>query len=143
MPRTSAAELSMANIGVNGEPAKLKPPKSLSPPERELFAALVAVNTVDHFRPSDEPLLCRYVENSILAETAARELRKGAVVNGKTNPWLVVSEKACRALVALSMRLRLSPQSRFDGRAAARAREYVGPKPWEVERPGEEQEAAE
>jgi hypothetical protein len=57
-------------------------------------------------------LLCRYVEAAVLGEQAAHELRHGAVIDGKVNPWLVVSEKCVRAMVALSMRLRISPQSR-------------------------------
>ena len=34
------------------------------------------------------------------------------MVDGKPSPWLTVQEKAVRALVALSLRLRLSPQAR-------------------------------
>jgi phage terminase small subunit len=46
-------------------------------------------------------------------DQAVREMREhGAVVNGKVSPWITVQEKAQRAMVALSMRLRLSPQAR-------------------------------
>ena len=68
-----------------------------------------------HFVPSDLPLLVRYVEALALADEAAEQLHaEGAVVDGKPSPWLVVLEKCQRAVVALSMRLRLSPQSRLD-----------------------------
>ena len=45
-----------------------------------------------------------------------------APFSGRANPWLVMFEKAHRSSVALSMRLRLSPQSRLD-------RKTVGVKP--------------
>ena len=84
--------------------------------------ALVAASDPRHFTASDVPLLARYCDSCILAERAADELRQGGgpVVNGKASPWLVVQEKAQRAMVALSMRLRLSPQSRLDPKTAAR-----------------------
>jgi phage terminase small subunit len=66
-----------------------------------------------HFQASDLPLLVRYVEASVLAEQAASQLRlEGPVVAGRVSPWVTVQEKSVRALVALSMRLRLSPQAR-------------------------------
>jgi phage terminase small subunit len=66
-----------------------------------------------HFVASDMPLLSAYARAITLDETAARMLREqGPVINGKVNPWLTVKEKAHRELVALSMRLRLSPQGR-------------------------------
>jgi hypothetical protein len=46
------------------------------------------------------------------------------------SPWLVVLEKCQRAVVALSMRLRLSPQSRLDPKTLAR-QAPPGPKPWD------------
>jgi hypothetical protein len=72
------------------------------------------------FRPSDAPLLVRYVQDVVLAGRAAAALeREGAVIGGRPNPWLIVAEKCDRALVALSMRLRVSPQARLraDGMA--------------------------
>jgi hypothetical protein len=35
------------------------------------------------------------------------------VVGGRVNPWLVVAEKCDKTLVALSMRLRISPHARM------------------------------
>jgi phage terminase small subunit len=85
----------------------------LSDPERRVFIEIVAACDANHFQPSDLPLVCRYVEAVVLAEEAARELREeGAVVDCKPSPWITVQEKAVRALVAVSMRLRLSPQAR-------------------------------
>jgi hypothetical protein len=84
----------------------------LTAPERELFLKIVGTNKPEHFQPSDVPLMCRYVEAVIMAERAAEELRQNPVVNGKASPWLVIQEKNVRAMIALSMRLRLSPQAR-------------------------------
>jgi hypothetical protein len=88
----------------------------------------------DHFRPSDLPLLVRYVEAAALGDQAAEQLRLGAVINGKPSPWITVQEKAVRAMVALSMRLRLSPQSR-DPQTLGRQQVRQGPAPWEYGNP--------
>ena len=111
--RTSAAELAMPLVDVRQH--RLAPPDCLGDDERRRFIELVGACDPSQFRTSDLPLLCRYVEADALAERAAAELQaSGPVVDGKASPWLVVQEKAVRAMVALSMRLRLSPQSRTD-----------------------------
>jgi phage terminase small subunit len=84
-----------------------------------------------HFREPDLPLLSRYCEAAVLAEQAALELRNGAVVDGKPSPWIVIQEKCVRAMVSLSMRLCLSPQSRIDPKTLTRQQPYSGPKPWD------------
>ncbi len=127
--RISAEALSM--IGVGGEQARPSPPAGLSKPEREMFATIVAGCDADHFRQTDLPLLSRYCEAAILAEQAALELRNGAVVNGKPSPWIVVQEKCVRAMVSLSMRLRLSPQSRVDPKTLGRQQPSSGRNPWD------------
>jgi phage terminase small subunit len=128
--RKSAAALSV--IAVDGDPDRLLPPASLSDPERIVFVDLVTACDPKQFRPSDLPLLCRYCEAAVLAEQSALELRRGAVVDGKPSPWITVQEKAVRAMVALSMRLRLSPQSRIDPKTLGRQQQYQGPLPWEI-----------
>jgi phage terminase small subunit len=129
--RKSAAELSV--IAVDGKPPRLEPPVSLSEAERTIFTALVAACDTRHFQASDLPLLVRYCEACALGDLAATELRRdGAVVKGKASPWVVIQEKSVRAMVALSMRLRLSPQSRTDPKTIGRQPVPVGPKPWET-----------
>jgi phage terminase small subunit len=127
MPRKSSAALRVP--AVDGQPP-LEPPTSLSRAELELFCAIINAVDKKHFRPSDLPLLTRYVEACVLAEQAAKQLRKGAVINGRASPWLVVQEKAVRAMTALSMRLRLSPQGRQSARGAGREKVPIGPPPW-------------
>jgi hypothetical protein len=76
-------------------------------------------------------LLCRFVEADAMAERAANELRKHPAIDGKPSAWLAVQEKNVRALVSLSMRLRLSPQSRIDAKATGRREPRMTVNPWE------------
>ena len=107
MPRKSS-NVVVIDTGQN----RLRPPPDLPQPERDLFVAVVAANPPTHFRDSDMPLLVQYCAAAVLSERATSELRISPIVDGKPSAWLAVFEKASRAMVALSMRLRLSPQSR-------------------------------
>jgi len=127
--RISAAALSV--IDVDDQSTRPAPPASLSEPEREMFVTIIAGCDAGHFRQTDLPLLSRYCEAAVLAEHAALELRNGAVMDGKPSPWIVIQEKCVRAMVSLSMRLRLSPQSRLDPKTLGRQQPYSGRKPWE------------
>ena len=118
MPRKSTAALTV--IAVDGRASRLKPPPTLSEPERRVFVDIVSACNPGHFHACDLPLLARYCEAAALGDLAAIELRRGAVIDGKPSPWIVVQEKAVRAMVSLSMRLRLSPQSRLDAKTVAR-----------------------
>jgi P27 family predicted phage terminase small subunit len=131
MPRQSAAALAVPMT--EAKPRYLTPPSGLSAEARGVFSALVTAVDPKHFTPADEPLLVEYVNAILLARKAAEALEKaGAVLNGKPNPWLVVQEKAVRAMTALALRLRLSPQSRFDTRAAGRHARATAPSYYEI-----------
>jgi hypothetical protein len=93
---------------------RLSPPASLDQVEREHFLALVANSPADQFRASDLPLLTRWAELSAMAERAAGELRARDLVttDNTVSPWFAIHERATKGLVALSMRLRISPQGR-------------------------------
>jgi phage terminase small subunit len=126
--RKSADALSV--VEVDGRPPQLQPPASLSDAERAVFTHIAGTVDRRHFQPADMPLLVRYCEATVLAEQAATELRdSGAVLDGRPCPWITVQEKAVRALVALSGRLRLSPQARSP--ANVQRAEPVGRKPWD------------
>ena len=112
MPRRSAADLAVVrpDAGFN----RLRPPAGLGEEEKAIWREVVGSCRSEHFQKCDAPLLVRYCENAVLARRAAAALTsEGPVVAGRTNPWLIVAEKADRALVALSMRLRISPQARM------------------------------
>ena len=126
-----SAEAMAAAVSVDGSPSRLRPPAHLSVDEQERFASIVSSCDARHFRPSDAPLLSRFVEADALAERAAAQLRKHPVIEGRPSPWLYVQEKTIRTLTALSMRLRLSPQSRIDARAMGRQEPRAKVNPWE------------
>jgi phage terminase small subunit len=134
MPRKSVAALSIKVP----EPSfdGLKSPASLSKAEATIFNYLVKAAGPKHWRAEDAPLLARYVEAICLAEQAAEGLRKfGAVVDGKVSPWITIQEKAVRNIVALSMRLRLSPQARLDPKTLAR--DDPNKRPWYLTKNGD------
>jgi hypothetical protein len=111
MPRKSAAELAVGTR-IESRTNRLRPPSALSEPERTIFNETVNACDPLHFARSDLPLLCRWAEQNYLAEQAAYHLRKGALVDGRPSPWITIQEKVNRAIVALALRLRLSPQAR-------------------------------
>ena len=116
---------------------RLKPPATLSKSAGAIFLATVESVDPSHFSPVDLPLLAQYAGAADLARQAQQHLdAEGAVTpEGKASPWLVVLEKASRSCVALSARLRVCPQSRFDRLVAgANSRQQFGvgkPRPWE------------
>jgi phage terminase small subunit len=112
MPRRSSADLAL--VRPSGGFTRLRPPSELGKEEGEVWRFIVLACDAKHFQQSDAPLLVRYCQNVVLARRAAAALeREGAVIAGRVNPWLMVGEKADRAMVALSMRLRISPQARM------------------------------
>jgi len=110
MPRKPAAASNV--IAIDNRQNRLRPPPDLPQPERDLFVAVVAANPPTHFRDSDLPLLVQYCAAAVLSERAMAELRTSPIVDGKPSAWLAVFEKANRAMLGLSMRLRVSPQAR-------------------------------
>ena len=94
---------------------RLTPPRILTKPEATVFRSVVSAVAADHFMSADAPLLVEFARATCLANLAAEKIEEfGAVNDARPSPWIVVQEKAQRALVALSARLRLCPQSRFD-----------------------------
>jgi hypothetical protein len=112
---------------VDGSPPRLEPPASLGSDERDVFLELVAATDRRHFRQSDMPLLASYCRAAVLEQRSAREL----AANPLDHKWLAVWEKSTRALVSLSLRLKLSPQSRQHPKTTARMPERIGRQPWD------------
>jgi hypothetical protein len=110
---------SLAQPNVDGKPARLSPPTSLTPKEREVFVDLVAAVDARHFRESDLPLLISYVQASVMAQAAARK--------GDTKTW----ERVTRVQAMLATKLRVSPQTRLDPRTVARRPVPIGRRPWQ------------
>jgi len=121
MPRKSKADL--APIRPVSSVTRLQPPMTLTGPARTVFTAIVANNASNHFLPSDTALLETYCCTIVQLEQCRKELQKGIVTDdGKVSPWVGVQERTIKSMVALSMRLRLSPQSRTDPKTLARQR---------------------
>jgi hypothetical protein len=119
MPRKSAA--SLAVLTPRRSRARLAPSADAPADVIAVFREILSATPADHFVPGDAPLVQAYAEAIVLARRAAVELdRDGPVIGGRASPWIVVQEKAHRAIAALSMRLRLSPQHRADSRSAGR-----------------------
>jgi phage terminase small subunit len=91
----------------------LRAPGGLTKIEREIFTTIVDANPPEHFRVSDTPLLINFVRACAEADEAATHLREeGRIIDGKVSPWRAVLTCAEKSMVALSHRLRLSPQGR-------------------------------
>jgi phage terminase small subunit len=121
VPRKSATALAFKPH----ETRRLAPRSGLSPEVKLIFCELVSRMPAEHFRETDAALIEQYAQAIALARQAFSNLNEeGPVIAGRANPWLVVLEKAHRSSVALSMRLRLSPQSRMDRKAVRK-----GPQP--------------
>jgi hypothetical protein len=127
MPRKSFASLGI--VPILGPARPQLAPSSDAPAEvAAIFAEIVRSAPADHFKSSDVPLIQAYAEAIMLARRAAVELaERGPVIDGRASAWLIVQEKAVRAIAALSARLRLSPQHRADARSAGRKAD--GPRP--------------
>ena len=93
----------------------LAPSPTLSDAAKVIFQHIVSNVDESHFSEVDRPLLDTYCHAAALGTQAAQRLdTDGAVIDGKASPWLAVSEKCGKVLVAVSARLRICPQSRFD-----------------------------
>ena len=126
--KRSAADLLAGFPRVDGARGRLRPPADLDHGVKRVFTGIVAACPPDHFVASDTPLLIEYVRAVTMAERASVALRNdGPVLDGRPSPWITIQEKQVRAMTALSMRLRLSPQARM--RPETLSRHARGPRP--------------
>lgn len=115
---------------------RIAPPATLSPTARAIFIHIVDNVDPSHFCEVDVSLLEGYANSAALSKEAAHRLDfDGAVIDGRASPWLGVAEKAHKQLVALSARLRICPQSRFD-RLAAGANSRLQPNNYDFDDDG-------
>jgi len=93
---------------------RLQPPACLGDAERRAFVDLVSACPTAQFTRADLPLLCRWCELEVMAQTAAAELGDGGMVtvDGKVSPWVSIHATATKGQSLLALRLRLGPQSR-------------------------------
>jgi phage terminase small subunit len=110
VPRKSISALSTPSPQLQS--VRLQPPAYLTKAECAEFVALVVSNKPNHFVASDLPLLAAYAQISCQLQHAAKMIHKGVVFENKVSPWISIQERLIKSMVALSMRLRLSPQAR-------------------------------
>jgi hypothetical protein len=92
---------------------RLRPPAHLGEREKQAFIDLIASCPLAQFQPCDVPLLTRWCELELQAQTAAAELRTRMVMaDNKPSPWLAIHQQATKGQALLALRLRLGPQSR-------------------------------
>jgi len=110
MPRRSQAELSQFPR-VDRQPTHLEIPDDLPKSLRAVVEDLITSQKPGHFKPGDGILLEAYAAAHLLRREAYEHIKsEGAVIDGRSSPWLTVLEKSAKALVSLSGRLRLAPQ---------------------------------
>jgi phage terminase small subunit len=93
---------------------RLRPPASLSEPQKRAFIDLVVACPSTQFEPQDIPLLVRWCELCVMAEAASVELQASGMLapDGKPSPWFTIHQQATKSLSGLALRLRIGPQSR-------------------------------
>src|SRR5262249_45835547 len=93
---------------------RLQPPDSLGELQKRAFVDLVASCPISQFKRSDVPLIARWSELCVMAETAAFHLGADGMVTaeGRVSPWFVIHRDATRELRALLQRLQLGPRGR-------------------------------
>src|SRR5690242_8592982 len=116
--RKSAASLSVA---ASAREMRLRPRPETPKEIATIFRELVASMPAEHFTATDAPLIEQYAQAIVLGREAYDHLQsEGQVISGRASPWVTCLEKAQRAAVALSMRLRLAPQSRIKAEKVGR-----------------------
>ena len=97
---------------------RLQPPDCLGELQKRAFVDLITSVPRSQFRASDLPLLARYAELVVMAETASFHVGADGMVvaddKGRTrvNPWFQIYRDTTRELRVLAQRLRLDPKAR-------------------------------
>jgi P27 family predicted phage terminase small subunit len=96
---------------------RLQPPDCLGELQKRAFVDLICSVPRGQFRASDLPLLARYAELVVMAETASFHLGADGMViqsekGSRVNPWFQIYRDTAKELRVLSQRLRLDPKAR-------------------------------
>jgi hypothetical protein len=124
----SAAKGSLTVLQPKRKSPRLAPSAGAPDDVSRIFQEIIASAPASHFQVGDAALVEAYAQAISLARQSAQEIAtNGAVIGGRPSPWIHCQEKAHRAISALAMRLRLSPQHRMDSRSAGRSADRPGP----------------
>jgi phage terminase small subunit len=124
----STAEASTPLRVISVDHLRLKPPPYLTGAARTVFEEIVSCSDPKHFRKNELGVLVAYCEALVLsrhyAASLADERSEGFDLSHRH--WL----EATKLVATLATRLRLTPHSRIDARAAGRMRTPMK-LPWE------------
>jgi phage terminase small subunit len=126
--RQSAEELGLAVIDVQRQ--RLKPPPYLKKEERVIFEHVVSHSAPMHFKENEAPLLALYCTSIHLARFYAGNIGSEGDTGHNHKQWV----ENARLSASLATKLRLTPQTRFDARAAERYSAVPSddaPRPWD------------
>jgi hypothetical protein len=126
--RKSAEELGLAVIDIQSQ--RLKPPAYLKKEERVIFEQVVNHSAPMHFKENEAPLLALYCTSIHLARFYAGNIGSEGDTGHNHKQWV----ENARLSASLVTKLRLTPQTRFDARAAERYSHELpanGPRPWD------------
>jgi hypothetical protein len=133
MARKSAAALSIHSAPSDDGPTP--PPPDLSDAERERWVEIVESKPLDWFGPDSEPILKEYVRAAATCDVLAVSVSKALKGDdaGVVKFMLDLRDKEARRAASLATKLRLTQQSRYGARSAARADARVsGKRPWQT-----------
>jgi phage terminase small subunit len=103
----------------------IKPPASLQPQAKVIFHDIVASVDPKHFRECDVTLIASLAVATYMARFYSE------IIGQQDHPSAFRAwTDAVKLQISLSTKLRLTPSSRYDGRAADREPEPVGSPPW-------------
>jgi phage terminase small subunit len=96
---------------------RLKPPASLKPEARAIFEHVVNHSAATQFKENEAPLLALYCSALHLARHYCDRIGGEQDASGQCNKLFIEN---ARLATSIATKLRLTPQTRFDSRAAER-----------------------
>ena len=137
--RTSQASLTVASIS---ELAKIPlPPTNLTKDQGEIWRLVMASRSAEMIEPEAYPVLVEYCRSIVQANILAKEIEKfdssWAADDEGLRRWdklLAMQDRLSKAITSLSVKLRLTPSTRFHSGTAARVgNKKTSKKPWQIE----------
>jgi len=135
--RKSAAELSVISAGGVEMTRRPEPPAELTGEQSEAWQYIVAGYDAGRFDRGSQPLLAQYCRHVVAARHVGQLLeaaeKEPDLDVGAWDQLLKTQERQSARMASLATKLRITPQSRYMPRGAARAdgRAHTIPNPWE------------
>ena len=120
MSKASSASLEVAAISI---PQRPEPPKSLSKRQADIWREIVATKPPDWFEADTRPILEAYCKAIDWQARMSKELERAIAGEGgfaACEKLYAITEKNVKLLAQLATKMRLTPQSRYTPKAAAR-----------------------